>query len=249
MAPTRTVLDSEAKRARRKETLARYAAKHTVKLRASAKERMHWHAAIALLFIWGTYQLLSIRAHAQTKTHKDGQLKSAAKYRKKNRESIRAADSLRRAKKCIETDGAEAYDERIQRPLMAKTQYKYERRQPSPRPKSTIASNAARRTLEILGQSESVSESDSDSDSEFSNDSPVPGASFYGYGAPRPRSPTPIDLNCNCVFPAYCSKCTCGCDYMCCLRHHENESDHRKWMKELTLEEEQLRRQRLKLVS
>ncbi|KAJ7853155.1 hypothetical protein B0H14DRAFT_2580551 [Mycena olivaceomarginata] len=170
MAPTRTVLDSEAKRARRKETLARYAA--------------------------------SIRTQAQTKTQKDGQLSSAAKYREKsNRESIRAADALRRA-------------------------------------------NATWRVLEILGRSESESESESsDSDSEFLNDSPIPGAS-YGYGAPRPRSLTPPDLDCDCLLPAYCPKCTCGCDYMCCLRHHENESDHRKWMKVLTLEEEQLRQQR-----
>ncbi|KAJ7893021.1 hypothetical protein B0H13DRAFT_1886511 [Mycena leptocephala] len=234
MARPKTIFDPEARCVRRQAALARYASKHKAKLRASAKERMR-----------------RIRTCPPTTTQKEGQLRSAAKYRKTNRDSIRAADSLRRAKKCIEGDGAEAYDERVQRPLMAKTQRKYERRPPSPRPRPAIVSNAMRRTLEIHDESESESESEPESerDSDTLNDEPIPGASFYGYGAPRPRSPTPPNLDCNCVLPAHCPKCTCGCDYMCCLQFHENESDYRRWMKELTREEETLRSQGLRLVS
>ncbi|KAJ7851887.1 hypothetical protein B0H13DRAFT_1904869 [Mycena leptocephala] len=242
MARPKTIFDPEAKRARRQAALARYAAKHKGKLRASAKERMR-----------------RIRARPPTTTQKEGQLRSAAKYRETsvkasshvNRDSIRAADSLRRAKKCIETDGTEAYDERVQRPLMAKTQHKYERRPPSPRPRPAVMSNTMRRNLEIHDESKSGSESDSglEPGSDTLDNESIPGATFYGYGAPRPRSPTPPDLNCNCVLPAHCPKCTCGCDYMCCLAFHENESEYRRWMKELTREEEDLRRQGLRLVS
>ncbi|KAJ7749779.1 hypothetical protein B0H14DRAFT_3513558 [Mycena olivaceomarginata] len=180
MSHTKTILDPETKHARRQEALKRNAAKHQTKLRASAKERMH-----------------RIRAQAQTQTQKDNKLGSAAKYREKNRESIRAADALRRARKCIETDGVEAYDERIQRSSMARTQKKYERRPPSPRPKPSVAPSAKRYALEISGLSESESESESASDSEESdsgllNDSTIPGSFFYGTGAPRPPSSMPF---------------------------------------------------------
>ncbi|KAJ7818742.1 hypothetical protein B0H13DRAFT_1922125 [Mycena leptocephala] len=233
MTRPKTIFDPEARRARRQAALARYASKHKGKLRASAKERMR-----------------RIRTRPPTTTQKEGQLRSAAKYREINRDSIRAADSLRRAKKSIEANGAEAYDERVQRPLMAKTQHKYERRPPSPRPRPAIVSNAMRRTLEIHHESESGSESESELErgSDTLNDEPIPGAT-YGYGAARPRSPTPPDFHCNCILPAHCPKCTCGCNYMCCLQFHENESDYRRWMKELTREEEALRSQGLRLVS
>ncbi|KAJ7318590.1 hypothetical protein DFH08DRAFT_819868 [Mycena albidolilacea] len=113
-----------------------------------------------------------IRAQAQTQTQKDNKLGSAAKYREK---------------KCIETDGVEAYDERILRSSMARTQQKYERRPPSPRPKPSVAPSAKRYALEISGLFESESESESasgpeESDSGLPNDSIIPGSFFYGTG-------------------------------------------------------------------
>ncbi|KAJ6451586.1 hypothetical protein C8R45DRAFT_88860 [Mycena sanguinolenta] len=233
MPRSKITLDPETKRARRQEALKRYATKHKTKLRAAAKERMR-----------------RIRAQAPSETQKNNKLKSATKYRGKNRESIRAADALRRARKCIETDGVEAYDEHFQRRSMARTQRKYEKRPPSPRPKPSVILGAARYAREIAGISESESDSDcSESEESDSEESSIPGPSIHRIGGPQPRSPTPVDLDCDCLLPAYCPKCTCSCDYMCCLRHHANESDYRKWMKGLTLEEEQLRRQGLRIVS
>ncbi|KAJ7127211.1 hypothetical protein C8R44DRAFT_733837 [Mycena epipterygia] len=137
--------------------------------------------------------------HSQPRTQKqqEGQLASATKYCDQNCKSIRAADALRRAEKCIEKDGVEAYDELVQRPHMARTQRKHEGHPPSPRPCS----------LHMLLFYESESEG---KDSESDDDGPIPGADFYH--APRPRSPTPPDLDCDCRLPAFCPKCTYGCD-------------------------------------
>lgn len=123
----------------------------------------------------------------------------------------------------------EAYDELVQRPHMVRTQRKHEGRPPSPR---------VRPPPHMMLFYESDSEG---ADSQSDDDGPIPGAVFYR--APRPASP-PLDLDCDCRLPAFCSKCTCGCDNVCCLYHHEGESEHRKLMKKWTIEEQILTRER-----
>ncbi|KAJ7114708.1 hypothetical protein C8R44DRAFT_880791 [Mycena epipterygia] len=130
MSAPRPRLDAETKLARRREALSRYAARHAKKLRTGAKERMR-----------------KLRAEPPTQRQKDNKRAAGKKYCEKHRDAINMADALRRAKKCVEQDGVEAYNELVQRPLMAKTQRKHERRAPAPRPKSFTISNAERAAL------------------------------------------------------------------------------------------------------
>ncbi|KAJ7087525.1 hypothetical protein B0H15DRAFT_949902 [Mycena belliarum] len=220
MSPRKPPLDSETKAAHRRLALQTFRDKHSMDLRHSAQERMQ-----------------RLRALKPTEIQKASKHASAKRYREKNKESIRATDSLRRARKRREEE-AVLCAERRQRP-------RYTRSQTSPQ--------SAHADLEVAPPSEvakhrkyweewsppSESESGSDADSHGDSNSPVP-----GYG--RTRSQTPPELHCECRLPVHCPKCTCGCDYMCCLYHHEDESNHRKWMKELTLEENMLRAQGLR---
>ncbi|KAF8157368.1 hypothetical protein K438DRAFT_1777363 [Mycena galopus ATCC 62051] len=117
----------------------------------------------------------------------NGKLRSAAKYREKNRESIRAADALRRASGHRKSNGAEGYDERIQQPFVAKTQYPHEPRRPSLRPHSlTVNSKIKHCALETRHPSQSRADSESDSDTPDSADLEAP----HSYTGPINREPT-----------------------------------------------------------
>ncbi|KAJ7066785.1 hypothetical protein B0H15DRAFT_958389 [Mycena belliarum] len=156
-----------------------------------------------------------------TETQKASKRAAAKKYREKHKESIHARDSLRRARKRREEEAALTPEESLTTTL-------------NPVPPS----EAARRHKYWEEWSPPPeSEGGSDTDSAGKDNSPISGSIFYG----RAKSRTPPDLHCECRLPAFCPKCTCGCDYMCCLYHHDDESEHRKWMKDLTREENMLR--------
>ncbi|KAJ7124031.1 hypothetical protein C8R43DRAFT_958926 [Mycena crocata] len=210
MTSTRPPLDAAIKAERRQAALKRYALKHARKLRLSSQERMQ-----------------RFRSKTPTEQQKAKKLASAKEYRERNRESIRAADSLRRAEERLLTKREE--DERKARAQLKHEQRARQRRTPpTPKPQPRMRSRQAHVSCES-------EPSPSDSESETQHDAEIPERVFYSNPA-RPRSPTP-DSFCQCTWPKYCPKCTCGCDYMCCLYHHEDESEYRKWMKELTCEE------------
>ncbi|KAJ7429658.1 hypothetical protein B0H11DRAFT_1944445 [Mycena galericulata] len=149
MPPGRKPLDPKVKAEHRRETLRRYAERNKLALREAARIRMQRYFYIPY------HRLLShmedrLRAAAaespSTKaTVRRGALKSAARYRDKNRKALRHAETVRRAhfdyqvltlsRKCIEKDGAEAFDEKANRQFMAKTQRQHEGRPPPPRPR------------------------------------------------------------------------------------------------------------------
>ncbi|KAJ7077507.1 hypothetical protein B0H15DRAFT_805152 [Mycena belliarum] len=97
MAPARLLLDKETKALHRQEALRQYAEKYgtqtiaqftltspsrnSKKLRGSARERMQ-----------------RLRTQPPSKEQKERKAMSAAKYRQKNKESIREADAARRAR-------------------------------------------------------------------------------------------------------------------------------------------------------
>ncbi|KAJ7066858.1 hypothetical protein B0H15DRAFT_958293 [Mycena belliarum] len=219
MSPRKKCLSSEAVAASRKATIRRYADKNKVKLQASARARMQ-----RLRSVPPTEEQLKAKQIAQKK------------YHVKHNSDIRQADSLRRARIAIEKHGAENFDDRANQASMSRTQRKHERRAPLPRPQRPEVPNYARseRIVEPWSDPES-------SDEEELGLGPIP---VYGRATSHPpskpqESPTP-DLTCDCCLPAFCPKCTCGCDYTCCLYHHENEDANRRWMKELTREENTL---------
>ncbi|KAJ7109050.1 hypothetical protein C8R43DRAFT_962628 [Mycena crocata] len=206
--------NSDTKAARRQAALKRYALKHAKKLRVSARGRMQ-----------------RFRSQPATEERQEKELASAKKYRNQNRESIRIADSVRRAEKSLRTqreendEKARAQLERERRVRARRTLRRLAPPSPPPLPQS------ARHRRGLLDLVPPNSESDSELATEQS--CVIPERIFYRGISPRPRSPTP-DLECNCRWPQYCGKCTCGCDYMCCLYHHKDESEYRQWMKQLT---------------
>ncbi|KAJ7106236.1 hypothetical protein C8R44DRAFT_745310 [Mycena epipterygia] len=205
MSPPRPRLDAETKLARRQQALQRYSAKlvpqsvtgdvkiltsafrHKKKLRTSAQQRMQ--------------RKPRVRKKPSTPAQQDAKRNSAKKYREKHRGKIQATDALRRAKKCIEQDGLEVLEERVQCPLIVKMQCKHEGRAPPPCPQTTIASNTAR---PVLDMEEWSSESEGSDDGD---DAPIPGAVFYGFGQSRPRIRSPTPHQCDCRLPAYCPEC------------------------------------------
>ncbi|KAJ7179981.1 hypothetical protein C8R43DRAFT_941718 [Mycena crocata] len=214
MPATQSALSDEAKVARRHAALQRYAAKQT-QIQASC-------------FWKGT-----LRSKPASQEQKQQQLSSATKYRKKNREHICISDAARRDEKRLRQEAVKALQSLSRQPPAEATQKSGAYvMHPTPRPAlATNTTHAAR----------NMDDSDNDCSSESSSmhpNSPISGPVFYadGCASSRPHSPTP-DLDCNCRWPQYCGKCTCGCDYMCCLYHHEDESEYRKWMKQLTCEE------------
>ncbi|KAJ7090452.1 hypothetical protein C8R44DRAFT_891903 [Mycena epipterygia] len=222
MDPTKATLGPETKAIHRREALKRYAEKHKTELRASAQRRMQ-----------------RLRAKPPSQAQKDRQSASNTKYRKKNQAGIRAADALRRAKKGIE-EGAESYEKCARHPLMAKTQRKHEHRRPSPQPQPPTVSNAICRDPHIPEESDSHSEG---STSGLEDDALIPEAIFYR-SALRTRSPPLPEFICDCRLPTYCARCICACNNNLCLRHHGGESEERKWLKSLELEDQILRHQR-----
>ncbi|KAJ7115647.1 hypothetical protein C8R43DRAFT_1138102 [Mycena crocata] len=107
MPTGRKRLKPEVRAERRQESLQRYAENFRDKVKASGPA--------------------SVREHrAQVR-------ETAARYRESHRADIRVAAALRRAKNYIEADGLEAFEEKRERPHMARTQRKHERRAPPPR--------------------------------------------------------------------------------------------------------------------
>ncbi|KAJ7706804.1 hypothetical protein B0H17DRAFT_1192368 [Mycena rosella] len=210
-------LDPEVVSASRQTTLRRYADRNKVKLRTKAQTRM---------------QRLCSKPATQAQT--EGKRAAEKRYRVQNRDMIHAADALRRAKKYIELRAAEAHEELFLRPVMAKMQRKHKGHALPPRPQPTIVLNSSRCKMVL----EEWSEPESSDEEDFS---PIPDTVFYRRSIPRLRSNTPPDLHCDCLLPAYCDKCTCGCDNNCCLYRHSNKSEECWWMKDLTREEEMLR--------
>ncbi|KAJ7486246.1 hypothetical protein B0H11DRAFT_2231160 [Mycena galericulata] len=108
--PGRKPLDPDMKAKHRQETLRRYAEKNKEALREAARLRM---------------QRLRAAAAASSITKAAMQRKarmSAAKYRERHRDAIREADTIRRAKKYMETGGVEAFDVKNARKFLARTQ-------------------------------------------------------------------------------------------------------------------------------
>ncbi|KAJ7106465.1 hypothetical protein C8R43DRAFT_1045608 [Mycena crocata] len=237
MPATKHLLSSEAKVAHRHTALKKYAAKHKSKLRASAKERMQQCVELA----WSITSLTALstprlRSKSPSQNQHKRQLASAATYRTKNRESIRASDTLQRAEKLIVKQHDD--DTRKARALQEREHEDRARQPPStpqPAPLSAFASRHFLSAPEFSSEESESDDIDSDSPAELPSESAISDRIFYGE-EPRARSPTP-DIFCQCPWPKYCPKCTCGCDYMCCLYHHEDESEYRRWMKELTCEE------------
>ncbi|KAJ7834679.1 hypothetical protein B0H13DRAFT_2369766 [Mycena leptocephala] len=116
MTRGRPALEPEVKAERRKETLRRYAAKNRDSLRLAARERMK------LLRARSTEEM----TEGETSNARLRARVSAAKYREAHRDKIRAGDALRRAESYLTTHGAEAFDEKQNRPHMVKTQKRHE---------------------------------------------------------------------------------------------------------------------------
>ncbi|KAJ7165385.1 hypothetical protein C8R46DRAFT_1220515 [Mycena filopes] len=111
MPPGRKPLAPAVKAERRKDSLRRYAEKNRDALRVAARVRMQRLRSAAA----------AAAPEIQSSTRKAA-AKSAARYREKNRTAIRTADSIRRARKSLETAGLETFEEKTNRPFMAKTQ-------------------------------------------------------------------------------------------------------------------------------
>ncbi|KAJ7126590.1 hypothetical protein C8R43DRAFT_958078 [Mycena crocata] len=71
---------------------------------------------------------------AAVRAYRQQLCKTAAQYRERNRDTIRAADALKRAKKYIDKEGLKAFDEKTQHRSMSKTQHRHEGRLPPPHP-------------------------------------------------------------------------------------------------------------------
>ncbi|KAJ7836176.1 hypothetical protein B0H13DRAFT_2368970 [Mycena leptocephala] len=121
MTRGRPALEPEVKAERRKETLRRYAAKNRDSLRLAARERM---------------KLLRARSTEETTEGETSNARlrarvSAAKYREAHRDKIRAGMHYGGpSKSYLTTHGAEAFDEKQNRPHMVKTQKRHEGRPP-----------------------------------------------------------------------------------------------------------------------
>ncbi|KAJ7446847.1 hypothetical protein B0H11DRAFT_2248613 [Mycena galericulata] len=133
MPPGRKRLDPATKAEHRRETLRRYAEKNKAALREAARLRMQRLRATAA-------QSPRLKASMRQKS-----LQSAAKYRERNREAIRVADAVRRAKKYIETSSLEAFNTKNDRRFLARTQRAHEGRPPPSRPRAKPYARTQRR--------------------------------------------------------------------------------------------------------
>ncbi|KAJ7025310.1 hypothetical protein C8F04DRAFT_1269337 [Mycena alexandri] len=139
MARGRRPLDAETKANNRKLSLQRYASK----LRARNSE---------IVVSEGMTPQHVLRARA-----------CRAVYRESHRKEGRARDTLRRQTALLNKDGAEALDEHIQRPYMAKTQKRHEGRPPPRKLKPPTENQRRCRALRAMGLEEDNSD-DSDED-------------------------------------------------------------------------------------
>ncbi|KAJ7840361.1 hypothetical protein B0H13DRAFT_2366297 [Mycena leptocephala] len=126
MARGRPLLDAETKAKHRRETLVKYASKNTEALRTAARERMRSYVTHSAHYSALSYTNLTEEHHPSTTRPS-----SAAKYREKHRDKIRAADTSRRATSYLAANGTEALDKKVERPYMTKTQKRHEGRPPS----------------------------------------------------------------------------------------------------------------------
>ncbi|KAJ7601479.1 hypothetical protein DFH06DRAFT_1352768 [Mycena polygramma] len=140
MARGRKPLDPDVKAQNRKATLQRYAEKW---LTCHAQD----DRGLILPQEQGRASLRAAAAESPTVklSLKRSGLQAAARYRDRNRKTIREKDSIRRARKYIETSGLEAFDEKTERKLMGKTQRRYEGRPPPPRPRTASVQLPLRR--------------------------------------------------------------------------------------------------------
>ncbi|KAJ7079411.1 hypothetical protein B0H15DRAFT_804460 [Mycena belliarum] len=176
-----------------------------------------------------------LRSKTPTPAQQDGKLAAQKKYRTNHRDAIRNTDALRRASKRKERDSIQTY-RKAAAPNQAKNEKRLAGSQCKIPPKPSAKDHNKYWEEWSPSPSESDSESQSGSESDNGGSSAIPSKVFYA----NVRSETPQVLDCDCLLPAYCPNCTCGCDHMCCLYHHEGESEYRKWMKELTWEENSL---------
>ncbi|KAJ7684867.1 hypothetical protein DFH06DRAFT_1313242 [Mycena polygramma] len=105
--------------------------------RADANVRLHNELRSCLQ---PNYQLSlrSLQRDGGPSDRREGAKAAAAKYRERNREQIRAADRVRRAKRYIESHGLEAFDEKEDRAHMSKTQKLHEGQSVPARPRPPL---------------------------------------------------------------------------------------------------------------
>ncbi|KAJ7076783.1 hypothetical protein C8R43DRAFT_949454 [Mycena crocata] len=118
MARGRKKLKPDIKAQRRQEALQRYAENVRARIQASGP--------------------------AAVRAHREQACQTAALYRDRNRDAIRIVDVQKRARKYIEKEGLEAFDEKTQHRSMSETQRRHEGRPPPLRP-PTLPKKATRR--------------------------------------------------------------------------------------------------------
>ncbi|KAJ7856282.1 hypothetical protein B0H13DRAFT_2357455 [Mycena leptocephala] len=155
MPPGRLPLDPDIKAEHRRQTLARYAAKNCETLRDSARERMKCLRA----------SHTSEASEKSASKHRRRALAAAARYRERHRDGIHEKDRLRRATALIAKEGTEAFNEKVERPYMRKTQQRHEGRPPprKPRTENVTANQKRCRALRACGFEEDNGD-DSDED-------------------------------------------------------------------------------------
>ncbi|KAJ7140730.1 hypothetical protein C8R44DRAFT_726453 [Mycena epipterygia] len=134
MTRGRKALSIQVKAQHRKATLERYAEKNREKLREAARLRMQRTTVPDIL-----RRVRAEIANSDDKTRRGHRVKAqqaAATYREKNREEIRAADTMRRASRCIEQEGLQAFDKKASPKSMGRAQRHHEQSKSLPtRPK------------------------------------------------------------------------------------------------------------------
>ncbi|KAJ7119376.1 hypothetical protein C8R46DRAFT_1050804 [Mycena filopes] len=136
----RPALDPEIKAQHRRESLQRYAAKNSERLRLAARSRMQ-----------------KVRAF-------NAEIVVSQGYTPKHRLAARASSAKYRERRYLKEHGAEALDEQIERPHMTRTQKHHEGRPPPPRPSPPTENQHRCRALCAMGLEEDNSE---DSDEEL----------------------------------------------------------------------------------
>ncbi|KAJ7467009.1 hypothetical protein FB451DRAFT_1401860 [Mycena latifolia] len=183
----RKPLDENQKRERRQASLAKYAEKNRAAL-ANSDDMVASH-------------------------RKKLALKAAARYRERNREAIRAADTVRRARQYIKKEGLEAFDEKSSRKYLTKTQRRNEGRPALPRPLKPMLHKAPKPSK----NRPRASSPEDDGDSKVRCRSPP--AVFPGRTLLRERALPPCPAGCD---DAGCEGCACLCEFSSDWLAHEH---------------------------
>ncbi|KAJ7182985.1 hypothetical protein C8R43DRAFT_1116598 [Mycena crocata] len=213
MPPGRKTLDAETKAFNRKDTLDRYAEKNRLKLREAARSRAKIQAA----------DLPTIQAH-KVKVRQ-----ASDKYRDRNREAIRAKDSMRRAKSYIVAQGLEALDTKVASKGMKVTQHKHEGRAPAQHP-ATLPKKLKLREIAPESSGEDGDEEDSDGDDSEGREPYQARAYFPERIDRRTDAERRADWEAACA--AICVHCgeeaCCGCGCICPATeiYFEHEGGH-----------------------